>query len=129
MTRATISTNVRIEHRFEVPCPDPWGGDWHDFGVARHWAEKRAQDLGIDTSTDDWSRIVVEDDSVVIVLTETHDLETWSSARRLYNLIAPKALENGSPLHSAIAGILNDIKHGDLKPDVLQCVRRILDEL
>lgn len=71
MTSATRSARTVIEHRFEVPCPEPWGGDWKDFGVALSWAEQKAKELGIGTSTDDWSRLHVEDDSLVVVLTET----------------------------------------------------------
>lgn len=71
MTNASQSTRTVTEHRFNVPCPDPWGGDWKDFGVAYGWAKDKAEELGYDTATDDWSRIFVEDDQLVIVVTET----------------------------------------------------------
>lgn len=73
MTRATSSTRAVIEHRFEVPCPEPWGGDWADFGVALAWAKQKAEELGISTDMADWSRIKVEDEQIVIVLTETKE--------------------------------------------------------
>lgn len=68
MTNATHTTRRVTEHRFIVPCPWPEGGDWKDFGVARAWAMQKAEEFGIDTSTDDWSRLHVEDDQLVIVL-------------------------------------------------------------
>ncbi|SKX80577.1 Uncharacterised protein [Mycobacteroides abscessus subsp. bolletii] len=69
MTNATHTVRTVTEHRFNVPCPWPEGGDWQDFGVALAWAEKVAEQHGISTSTDNWSRLRVEDDQLVIVLT------------------------------------------------------------
>ncbi|MFA5710764.1 hypothetical protein [Mycolicibacterium sp.] len=69
MTNATHTVRTVDEHRFAVPCPWPEGGDWKDFGVALAWAEAVAKEHGIDTRTDDWSRLQVEDDQLVIVLT------------------------------------------------------------
>ena len=70
MTDAYEETVMVIEHRFVVPCEEPWGGNWKDFGMANHWAKTKADELGIDATTDDWSRLQVEDDRLVIVLTE-----------------------------------------------------------
>lgn len=71
MTDATRSTRTVVEHRFVVPCREPLGGTWDDFAVARAWAEQKAEELGIDTSYADWSRLRLEDDELVIVVTET----------------------------------------------------------
>ncbi|QFP96685.1 hypothetical protein PP512_gp70 [Gordonia phage Denise] len=70
MTNAKHTSRTVTEHRFIVPCKEPWGGDWGDFGAALAWAESKAQELGVNTTTDDWSRLHVEDDQLVIVLTE-----------------------------------------------------------
>lgn len=71
MTDASRSTRNVVEHRFVVPCAEPWGGTWDDFSVARSWAEQKAEELGVDTGFADWSRIHLEDDELVIVLAET----------------------------------------------------------
>lgn len=71
MTRATTSVRSRIEHRFEVPCDEPYGGNMKDLGVAVTWAQHKADELGIDTSTDDWASLHVEDEALVIVVRET----------------------------------------------------------
>lgn len=73
MTNATRTTRTVVEHRFEVPCEEPVGGDWHNFDIARTWAEQKAEELGIDTNYADWAKLHVEDDRIVIVLTETRD--------------------------------------------------------
>ncbi|RBP66403.1 hypothetical protein DFO66_103350 [Brevibacterium sanguinis] len=70
MTNARSEARTVIEHRFIVPCEEPHGGDWQDFGVAQAWAQTKAEELGLDTSYADWSRIHVEDDQIVIVVTE-----------------------------------------------------------
>ena len=70
MTNAKHTSRTVTEHRFIVPCQEPWGGDWGDFGVALTWAEAKAEELGISTSSADWSRLHVEDDQFVIVLIE-----------------------------------------------------------
>jgi hypothetical protein len=70
MTNARTETVDITEHRFVVPCPEPWGGTWDDFAVAQVWAQKKAEELGVDTGYADWSRLKVEDDQLVIVLTE-----------------------------------------------------------
>lgn len=70
MTNATATTQTVIEHRFTVPAAEPWGATWDDFSVAKHWAEQKAEELGINTTYADWSRIHVTDDAIVIVLTE-----------------------------------------------------------
>ncbi|KXO90914.1 Uncharacterised protein (plasmid) [Tsukamurella tyrosinosolvens] len=69
MTNATHTVRTVTEHRFIVPCPWPEGGDWKDFGIALKWAQDVAKEHGISTSMDDWSRLRVEDDQLVIVLT------------------------------------------------------------
>jgi hypothetical protein len=69
MTNASRTVRTVTEHRFIVPCRWPNGGDWKDFGVALAWAENVAREHGINTGTDDWSRLQVEDDQLVIVLT------------------------------------------------------------
>ncbi|KMV17639.1 hypothetical protein ACT17_15275 [Mycolicibacterium conceptionense] len=69
MTNATHTVRTVTEHRFIVPCPWPNGGDWKDFGIALGWAENVAKEHGISITTDDWSRLRVEDDQLVIVLT------------------------------------------------------------
>lgn len=73
MTNATHTTRTVTEHRFIVPCDEPFGGDWKDFGVALSWAQQEAEKHGINTRTDDWSRLHVEDDQLVIVLTVKGD--------------------------------------------------------
>lgn len=75
MTNARTTTRTVIEHRFEIPCEEPWGGDWKDFGVALTWAKQKAAELDIDTTTDNWSTLHVEDDLLVIVLTEKREGE------------------------------------------------------
>ena len=80
MTNATQSTRTVIEHRFVVPCLEPWGGTWDDFSVARAWAEDKAAELGIDTSFADWSRLKVEDDQLVIVITEVRSADPSKQA-------------------------------------------------
>lgn len=83
MTTATTSTRTFTEHRFEVPCPDPWGAVWPDLDVASHWAQQKAIDLGIDTNRDDWCRIRVEDEVIVFVVVEKHSStvfeDTWNA--------------------------------------------------
>lgn len=69
MTNATHTVRTVTEHRFRIPCEEPWGGNWRDFGVALAWAENAAREQGINISTDDWSRLHVEDDQLVITLT------------------------------------------------------------
>ena len=69
MTNATHTVRTVTEHRFVVPCPQPWGGNWKDFAIALAQAEGVAREHGIDTTTDDWSRLHVEDDRLVITLT------------------------------------------------------------
>lgn len=66
MTRATTSTVIVKEHRFEVPD----GGDMKDLGVAVSWAKQKAKELDIDTDYDDWARISVADESFAIVIVE-----------------------------------------------------------
>lgn len=68
MTNATHSVHLVTEHRFRVPCEQPWGGNWQDFGVAQAMAENVAKDHGIKTTTDDWSRFQVDDEGFSIVL-------------------------------------------------------------
>lgn len=70
MTRASQSSRTVTEHRFTVPCEGPYGGDWADFGTARTWATKKAEELGINTDAANWSRLHVEDDKIVIVVIE-----------------------------------------------------------
>lgn len=69
MTNATHTVRTVTEHRFAVPCPWPTGGDWKDFGIAIAWAQNVAKENGISTASDDWSRLQVEDEQLVIVLT------------------------------------------------------------
>ena len=73
MTRATSSTRTVVEHRFEVPCEEPNGGDMKDLGVAMTWARKKAEELDLDTGADDWAKLYVEDESLVIVVREVKD--------------------------------------------------------
>lgn len=147
MTRATSSTRTVVEHRFEVPCEEPHGGDVKDLytrslpfgrrvyvpgdpkgehtavaeavggraivlghglsnrlnpldeglitapnvvlsgivgsgksslaksslGVAMTWARKKAEELDLDTGADDWAKLYVEDESLVIVVREVKD--------------------------------------------------------
>lgn len=70
MTNAHREIRSIVEHRFVVPCAEPWGGTWDDFEVAQHWARQKADELGFTNNTADWSRIHVEDDQLVIVVTE-----------------------------------------------------------
>ena len=70
MTNATTSTRVVTEHRFEVPCPQPFGGDAKDLGVAMTWAKHKAEEIGLDTSTDNWVSLHTEDDVLVLVVRE-----------------------------------------------------------
>ena len=73
MTNASQSVRVVTEHRFTVPCEEPWGGDMKDLGVAMTWARNKATELGIDTGTDDWARLHVGDDELIIVVREVED--------------------------------------------------------
>lgn len=66
MTRATTSTVTVKEHRFEVPN----GGDMKDLGIAFSWAKDRAEELGLDTSYDDWAMISSNEDGFAFVITE-----------------------------------------------------------
>lgn len=66
MTQATTSTVTITEHRFEVPA----GGDMKDLGIAVAWARQKAEELGFDVAADDWGRIAVDDESMMIVVTE-----------------------------------------------------------
>ena len=68
MTNAVHTVRIVTEHRFIVPCEEPWGGNWQDFGVALGWATDTAKEHGIHTNTDDWCRLHVEDDQLVLVL-------------------------------------------------------------
>lgn len=70
MTNASRSTRTVTEHRFEVPCPNVFGGDMKDLGVAMTWAHQKADELGIDTGSDDWAKLHVEDEALVIVIRE-----------------------------------------------------------
>lgn len=54
-----------VEYRFTIPN----GGDMKDLGVAITWAKSEAEKYGIDTSYDDWARIVSDDDGSHIVFT------------------------------------------------------------
>lgn len=83
MTNATRSTRLTVEHRFEVPD----GASMADLAVARHWAEQEARQLDIDTSADDWARVHVEDDQLVILVTEVCD-ETERRSRASLNGVA-----------------------------------------
>ena len=49
MTNASATTRTVVEHRFTVPAEEPWGATWDDFSVAKAWAEKKAEELGIRT--------------------------------------------------------------------------------
>lgn len=71
MTNAKSSTRKTIEHYFTVPN----GGDMKDFGIAQHWAIQKANDLGIDTSYDDWARIESDGEGFSIVVTERKEVE------------------------------------------------------
>ena len=68
MTNAAHTVRTVTEHRFIVPCEEPWGGNWQDFEVALGWANNTAKEQGINTNTDDWCRFHVEDDRLVLVL-------------------------------------------------------------
>lgn len=84
MTRALSSTQIQIDHRFEVPYDSVHGVDWKDFGMARHWAEKKARQLGVDIASDDWCRLIFEDDQLTFIVTEKVDAE--ESARILTSI-------------------------------------------
>ena len=70
MTDAWSETRTVIEHRYVVPCPKPFGGGWSDFDVALHWAREKAAELGYDLSASDWCALHVEEEQLVIVVTE-----------------------------------------------------------
>lgn len=76
MTNARQSTRHVIQHRFEVPAPEPYGADWSDMSVAISWAQQKAQELGKDMHADDWCATHVEDELVVLVVTEHRELGT-----------------------------------------------------
>lgn len=67
MTNASMSTRTTIQHRFEVPS----GSAFSDLDVAIHWARQKASDLGVNTNFDDWCTVTTEDDTLVLVITET----------------------------------------------------------
>lgn len=71
MTNAKSSTRTTIEHRFTVPD----GGDMKDYFMAQHWALTKADDLGINTSYDDWARIESDEEGFSIVVTERKEAE------------------------------------------------------
>lgn len=76
MTRATRSTRTTVEHRFEVPCEEPYGGDMKDLGIAMTWAQRKAEELGIDTDADDWASLHTEEGVLVIVVRERAERQT-----------------------------------------------------
>lgn len=66
MTRARSQVRTTVQHRFTVPN----GGDASDLSIALHWANKKADELGIDRSYDDWYRVESDDEEMAIVITE-----------------------------------------------------------
>ena len=54
-----------LEYRFTLPS----GSDMKDLGMAITWAKTEAEKHGIDTSYDDWARIISDDDGAHIVFT------------------------------------------------------------
>lgn len=70
MSNVEFETKTVTQHRFIVPCMEPWGGTPADLHLATHLASEKAKELGVDTGFDDWCRIRVEDEKIVLVVTE-----------------------------------------------------------
>lgn len=70
MSNIQTETRTVTQHRFIVPCEQPWGGTPADLGLAIHVAKEKAKELGINTTYDDWCSLHVEDDQLVLVLEE-----------------------------------------------------------
>ncbi len=66
MTQATHSQITIVEHLFTVPEK----GDMKDLGIAISWARSKAEELGIDTSYDDWASFRLGDEDFSIVVKE-----------------------------------------------------------
>lgn len=70
MSNVETESRTVIEHRFIVPCEEPWGGAPVDLHLATHLATEKAKELGINTGYDDWCRLHIEDENLVIVVTD-----------------------------------------------------------
>lgn len=70
MTTVRVSTHTVHEHRFTVPTPFPFGATMSEIYAACAIAENKATSLGLKTDKDDWARVTVTDDAVVITVTE-----------------------------------------------------------
>lgn len=79
MTQASTDTRVTVEHRYTLPYNPHFATDWHAFEIAKHWAEKKAASLGIDTSCADWSTIVVDEDEAVMAIVVSEVLSAKES--------------------------------------------------
>lgn len=73
MSNVQTETRTVIEHRFIVPCEEPHGGVFADLNLALHYARTKAAELDVDTAYDDWCRLHVEDEVLVIVVVETRE--------------------------------------------------------
>lgn len=56
------------EHQYIIPVSPYYGADWKDFQLAYSMAEKQAKQLGVSTTTDDWSKLTVSDDEIIITV-------------------------------------------------------------
>lgn len=56
------------EHQYIIPVNSYHGADWKDFHLAYSMAEKQAKQLGVSTTTDNWSKLTVSDDEIIITV-------------------------------------------------------------
>ena len=70
MSNVETESRTVTEHRFIVPCEEPWGGTPADLHLATHLASEKAKELGLNRGSDDWCSLHVEDEKLVIVVTE-----------------------------------------------------------
>ena len=70
MSNVETESRTVTEHRFIVPCEEPWGGTPADLHLAIHLASEKAKELGVDVGFDDWCSIHIEDENIVLVVKE-----------------------------------------------------------
>lgn len=92
MTQASTKTQITIEHCFTVPNNPQFNTDWHAFELAKHWAEKKATELGIGTNFSDWSKITMNEDQteLAIVVTERLSEKEAREIQQRRELQAPR---------------------------------------
>lgn len=68
MTTVQVSTRTVREHRFTVPVDYAVGATISEIYAACAMAEKKANNLGLSTTKDDWARVTVTDNAVVFIV-------------------------------------------------------------